>query len=187
MGSASSDTEQLRLISALAAVAKGRDSGLEELYGLTSAKLFGICLRICRNREAAEDVLNEVYLNVWRRAESYDPTRSKPMTWLCTVARNRSIDWVRSNGRPMESEDVLQTIPSGDKGADDRIVEQQERHRLHDCLEALRSEQRDAIRTAFYEGVSYSDLADRQKVPLGTMKTWVRRGLMKLKACLNGV
>lgn len=186
MGVASSDAEPDGLKAALAAIAAGQGRGLSDLYGLTSAKLFGVCLRICRNREAAEDVLNEVYLNVWRRADSYDAARARPMTWLCAIARNRSIDWVRSNGRPMESDDMLANIPSDEPDAEARLSASQERHRLHHCLDGLRVEQRDAIRTAFFDGVSYSELAARSAVPLGTMKTWIRRGLQKLKDCLHG-
>lgn len=186
MNSPPMEVEQQPLHQALASLARGDGQGLDSLYRLTSAKLFGICLRICRNRTAAEDALNEVYLSVWRRADSFDSTRGRPMTWLCTIARNRAIDWVRSNGRPMEPETVLADMASGDPGAEQLVGEAQERDRLHHCLDRLVDKQREAIRTAFFEGTTYSELAARQNVPLGTMKTWVRRGLMKLKDCLGG-
>jgi RNA polymerase sigma-70 factor (ECF subfamily) len=184
--SALNDSDQRALVAALATVARGEGRGLTDLYRLTSAKLFGICLRICRNHQAAEDALNEVYLNVWRRADAFDATRGRPMTWLCTLARNRSIDWVRSYGRPTESDDMLAGLASEEPDAEQRLVDKDEARRLHLCLDALKPEQREAIRTAFFEGVTYAELASRQRVALGTMKTWVRRGLMKLKDCLHG-
>lgn len=182
----SDDPEQRALTSALTDVALGKGHGLTHLYRLTSAKLFGICLRICRNHQAAEDTLNEVYLNVWRKADSFDPERGRPMTWLCTLARNRSIDWVRRNGRPSESDDLLAELASDDPSAEQQLVAKEEAQRLHLCLDTLKAEQREAIRTAFFEGVTYAELASRQKVALGTMKTWIRRGLTRLKACLHG-
>ena len=185
-GSGVGDKDQRALVAALTSIARRDGHGLSALYRLTSAKLFGICLRICRNHQAAEDALNEVYLNVWRRAEAFDETRGRPITWLCTLARNRSIDWVRSNGRPTESDDQLADLPSDEPDAERQLVDKEEVRRLHLCLDGLKPEQRDAIRTAFFEGVTYAELASRQRVALGTMKTWVRRGLMKLKDCLHG-
>jgi RNA polymerase sigma factor (sigma-70 family) len=186
MVSSRSSADQHNLVSALDAMSRGDGRGLATLYRLTSAKLFGICLRICRDHQAAEDTLNEVYLSVWRRADSFEASRARPMTWLCTIARNRSIDWIRRNGRPTESIDEIAELASDEPDAEAQLSATQERARLHLCLDKLREEQRDAIRTAFFEGVTYAELAERKAVPLGTMKTWIRRGLAKLKDCLNG-
>ena len=156
------------------------------LYNLTSAKLFGVCLRICGERQAAEDVLSEVYLTVWRRAGAYEPGRASPISWLATIARNRAIDWRRSSGRKVaitldEAPEVADPEPS----AEQRMVTNDEDHRLHLCLDQLEDKQRGAIRTAFFDGLTYAELAEREGVPLGTMKSWVRRGLMRLKDCLR--
>ena len=157
-----------------------------ELYTLTSAKLFGITFRICGERQAAEDVLHDVYLTIWRRAGAYEPSRASPITWLATIARNRAIDWQRAQkirrASPIESApDIADRTPI----ASDTMETDQEAHRLHVCLDGLEVRQRDAIRTAFFDGATYADLAERQNVPLGTMKSWVRRGLLKLKECLG--
>lgn len=157
-----------------------------ELYTLTSAKLFGVCLRICGDRQAAEDVLHDVYLTIWKRAGAYEPGRASPITWLATIARNRSIDWRRAQ-TVRQSVPIENAPPIADSAplAIDLMVTAQSAQLLHYCLDELEQPQREAIRTAFFEGVTYADLAERAEVPLGTMKSWVRRGLAKLKQCLE--
>lgn len=178
--------EENELTRALRLVGDGDHQALLILHRLTAPKLFGICLRICRDYQAAEDTLNEVYLNVWQRRVAFSPDRGRALPWLCTMARNRSIDWVRRYGRPTESDDQLANMPSLDPDPEDLASAAEESDRLHLCLDKLKPEQRNAIHTAFFEGVTYAELADRQSVPLGTIKTWVRRGLLTLKDCLNG-
>ena len=161
-------------------------AAFRDLYALTSAKLFGICYRICGERQAAEDVLHDVYLTIWKRAGAYEPSRASPITWLATIARNRAIDWRREQGvrRSTPIEDappLLDTAPL----VSETLVDEEDAHRLHGCLDGLETRQRDAIRTAFFDGVTYAELAERQNVPLGTMKSWVRRGLARLKECLE--
>ena len=173
------------LAQALVATGRADRGAFATVYRLTSSKLFGICLRICGNRQAAEDALSEVYMTVWRRAGAFDPGRASPITWLATLARNRSIDWVRANGRRFESDDVLTELPSGDAPADEQFMAAQDDTRLHLCLERLDDQQRSAIRTAFFDGLTYAQLAEREKVPVGTMKSWIRRGLIQLRACLE--
>jgi RNA polymerase sigma factor (sigma-70 family) len=156
------------------------------VYDLTAAKLFGICLRICGEPQAAEDVLHEVYLLVWRRAGAFEPGRSSPITWLATIARNRAIDWRRSQAsrvtsRLEDAPDLADPAPL----ASDRLEADGESARLHGCLGALEERQRSAIRTAFFDGLTYAELAERQGVPLGTCKSWIRRGLLALKQCLE--
>lgn len=161
-------------------------SAIAPLYTLTSAKLFGICLRICGERQAAEDVLQEVYLTVWKRAAGYDPGRASPITWLATIARNRAIDWRRAQGnRAMTVIDEALPVADDRPLAYDTMLAAESDRRLHLCLDQLEDRQRDAIRTAFFDGVTYAELADRLGVPLGTMKSWVRRGLMRLKECVE--
>ncbi len=166
---------------------RGEKAALETIYAATSAKLFGICLRILRNRQDAEDVLQEVYLNVWRRAGSFDPARASPITWLATLARNRAIDRLRSAKRSAGTEPVDAALEVADPSPDAlaAIESGEEASRLAGCIGELEERTAGAIRAAFFGGLTYSDLAERDGVPLGTVKSWIRRGLMKLKECLQ--
>lgn len=186
MADATADIARAELVALLARVAASDRSALREVYSRTSAKLFGICLRICGEREAAEDVLQDVYLKIWRRAGRFDPDRASPITWAATIARNAAIDWRRAHSGPtMLGEDAALDI------ADDRpdgfaaAAAGQERARIFGCLDQLEGRQRGAIRAAFFDGLSYPQLAAAMKVPLGTMKSWIRRGLHQMKACLG--
>lgn len=180
------DAARAQIVALLSRVGAGDRSALRELYDLTSAKLFGICVRICADKDGAEDVLQEVYIAVWNRAVGYDPERSSPITWLATIARNRSIDWRRSRHHvdatlPIEAASVVE---DGKPGAADLIDQAREAKRLHFCLGQLDPRTGDAIREAYFGGFSYSELATRGSVPLGTMKSWIRRGLDRLRKCL---
>lgn len=169
----------------LAAVAQGDRAALRALYEATSSKLFGVALRILSDREEAEDVLQEVYITIWRRADRFDATRASPMTWLSTIARNRAIDRLRARG-PMARADLDEGMEIADDapGADTLIEAAQDAGRLHACLDELDERTRGVIRTAFFEGVTYEALAARMDTPPGTVKSWIRRGLARLKGCL---
>jgi len=174
------------LTSALIAVGAGDREALRQVYDLTSAKLFGICLRICRDREAAEDVLQDVYLKVWRRADRFDESRASPITWLASIARNTAIDAIRKQGRAREvSDDGLVEVEDDSPRADALAEQSQEAARIQDCLATLEEHQRSSIHDAFCNGLTYSELAEQRNVPLGTMKSWIRRGLIILKGCLG--
>jgi RNA polymerase sigma-70 factor (ECF subfamily) len=162
-------------------------AAFSELYALTNAKLFGITLRICGERQAAEDVLHDVYITIWKRAGGWEPGRASPISWLATIARNRAIDWRRAHGvrRTSPIDDAPDIIDPGE-GAEHAMIADEDTQALLDCLDALEKPQRDAIRTAFFDGVTYAELAIKRAVPLGTMKSWVRRGLARLKDCLRG-
>jgi RNA polymerase sigma factor (sigma-70 family) len=181
-----SSDSRLRLVEALVRTGHEDRGAFRELYSLTSAKLFGICYRICGERQAAEDVLHDVYLTIWKRAGAYEPHRASPITWLATIARNRAIDWRRAQGvrRSTPIEDAP-PIPDETPLASETMVADEEAHRLHGCLDTLEDRQRGAIRTAFFDGITYAELADRESVPLGTMKSWIRRGLARLRECLE--
>jgi len=160
------DATRSELAAALARVAAGDRTALRLVYQDTSAKLFGVCLRILNDRSEAEDVLQEVYVTVWRKAASFDPSRASPITWLVAIARNRAIDRLRAS-------------------AIDMVLQGEQHARLKTCLGELEERHAEAIRWAFLDGVTYEQLAERMGVPLGTMKSWIRRGLLKLRACLE--
>ncbi|WP_347303049.1 sigma-70 family RNA polymerase sigma factor [Croceibacterium sp. TMG7-5b_MA50] len=168
-------------------------SAFRQVYEMTSAKLFGICLRICGERQAAEDVLQEVYLLVWRRAPGYEAGRASPITWLATIARNRAIDWRRANVRVVAEPEWDAEGTRTPEQADDAppvdmiLIAEEDARQLHECLEVLDDKPRLAIRAAFLGGLTYSDLARREGVPLATMKSTVRRGLLQLRKCLTDV
>lgn len=175
-----------QLSAALSRVADGDRSALKSVYAMTSAKLFGICARILKERDLAEDVLQDVYVSVWSRAGTFDSERSSPITWLATIARNRAIDRLRSRRSQnlaalAEAEEVADHAPDAFTLASDA----EESERLKRCLDQLDGPPRRAIRSAFFDGMAYSQLALRDNVPLGTMKSWIRRGLIQLKGCLG--
>jgi len=180
------DDARLRLIEALVRTGEEDRAAFRDVYRLTSAKLFGICLRICGERQAAEDVLHEVYLTVWKRAGAFEPGRASPISWLATIARNRAIDWRRAQGVRVAAP-IDDALPIADSAplASETMETAETAHQLRECLDDLEDQQRNAIRTAFFDGVTYAELAERASVPLGTMKSWVRRGLIKLKECLE--
>jgi RNA polymerase sigma-70 factor (ECF subfamily) len=181
------DAARSQLTAALVRVASGDRAALRLVYQDTSAKLFGVCLRILNDRAEAEDVLQDVFVTIWRKAASFDPARASPITWLVAIARNRAIDKLRSTvmtrrAEPIESaEDVKDDAPA----ALELIVSAEQRVRLAGCLNELEERHSEAIRAAFLDGVTYEQLAERMKVPLGTMKSWIRRGLVKLRSCLG--
>jgi RNA polymerase sigma-70 factor (ECF subfamily) len=182
------DAMRSQLAAALARVAAGDRAALQLVYRDTSAKLFGVCLRILHDRSEAEDVLQEVYVTVWRKAAAFDPGRASPVTWLVAIARNRAIDRLRASAvnRRMEPIEAAEAVGDPTPLAHERVVEVQERQRLAACLETLEPRHAAAIRAAFLDGSTYEELSARMSVPLGTMKSWIRRGLLKLRACLEG-
>jgi RNA polymerase sigma factor (sigma-70 family) len=157
-----------------------------ELYDLTSAKLFGVALRICGERAGAEDVVHEVYLLIWRRAGAWEPGRASPISWMATIARNRAIDWRRAQGvRATAPIEAAAAVPDLAPDAAALAESGELRDRLLACLAELDARTRDAIRTAFFDGVTYREIAERAGTPLATTKSWIRRGLARLKACLE--
>lgn len=181
------DTARARLLDAMQRLADGDRSALEWVYQATSAKLFGICLRILGDRGEAEDALQDVYVSLWQRAKTYDAHRASPIGWLSVVARNRAIDRLRK-GKVRSgavSVDEAAELPDKEPLADALLEGGQRSAQIRHCLGTLEERQQNAIRTAFFEGRTYAELARDGGVPLGTVKSWVRRGLARLKKCLE--
>ncbi len=165
-----------------------KDRGaFSDLYSATSAKLFGVILRVLDNRAEAEEVLQEVYVKIWRNADRYSRGGFSPMTWLITIARNAAIDMLRkrkSAGEQMP-EGLAEAMPDAAPGPETQAVQASERDRLVGCMGELESDRAEAVRGAYLDGETYADLAVRFDVPLNTMRTWLRRSLLKLRECLS--
>ncbi len=167
-------------------VAAGDQQAFSELYQRTSAKLFGVCLRMLVDRGEAEEVLQEIYTTVWRRAESFNAKRASAITWLIALARNKAIDRLRQRHENMPTHDIdLEHLVDQEPGPATQAEASQEYQRLQHCLEALEPNQQQSVRAAFFSGSTYNELAARCNVPLGTMKSWIRRGLLQLRTCLE--
>jgi RNA polymerase sigma-70 factor, ECF subfamily len=159
-------------------------AAFRSLYRDTSAKLMGVLLRMLQERGEAEDALQEVYTRVWLRAGRFDPAKGRGMTWLIAIARNLAIDRLRA--RPeATSDDDLDTVEDRSPRAETRLVAQGEARRMADCFATLEPDRAEAVKGAYLNGLSYLDLAARYAVPLNTMRTWLRRSLLKLKECLD--
>ncbi|WP_294607334.1 sigma-70 family RNA polymerase sigma factor [Roseovarius sp.] len=166
-------------------VGLGDRAAFSSLYDATSAKLFGVCLRMLNNRAEAEDTLQDVFVRVWQKANLYSSNGYSPMTWLITLARNASIDRLRARRAATvdidEVHDLSDTGPTPEADA----IASSERERLNSCLDELEPDRSDAVRRTYLDGDSYKELAARYDVPLNTMRTWLRRSLLKLRECLS--
>lgn len=169
----------------LANVAGGDETAFAELYRATSPRVFGVIVRMIHDRGEAEDLLQEVFATTWRRADTFDPARGSAITWLTTLARNRTIDRMRQQRDEMLGENTAPDITDESPTPAVAAESNEERRRLEQCLDRLEPQQKSAVREAFFTGASYGELAKRLAVPLGTMKSWIRRSLMQLKICLE--
>lgn len=185
MDPANPSSEQRELTALLQALADGERSALQPLYARTSAKLYGICLRLLKNPDDAQDVLQTVFVTAWQKAHAYDPAKASPITWLAAMTRNRAIDRLRRRGASLEDLDAAAEVADDQPSAIEVIEEAEDHNRLRRCLEELEERPRAMIRAAFLDGATYPELARREGVPLSTMKSWVRRGLMKLRGCME--
>jgi RNA polymerase sigma-70 factor (ECF subfamily) len=169
----------------LPAIASGDRIALATLYRRTSAKLFGIAVRILGDEGAAEEVLQDVFVIVWNKAALFEVGRASPITWLAVLTRNRAIDRKRRAVLPVEPIDAASELVDDRPLASDLAEREEEAGRLRRCLGELDERARGLIRDAFLDGATYPELAAREAVPLGTMKSWIRRGLQRLKGCLE--
>jgi RNA polymerase sigma-70 factor (ECF subfamily) len=169
----------------LGRVAQGDRAALRVIYGRQSTRLFGIAMAILRDRTAAADVIQDAFLKIWQRAGQFDPSRGEGQVWISSIVRHAALDAARARGRE---------IPTDDPGLGDTLMEpealnlleaSEESARLHACLEALPKANRQGIVMAFVHGLSHPEIAAKLDQPLGTVKSWIRRGLMSLRECLS--
>ena len=174
------------LVRLLAGVARQDRTAFAQLYAATSAKLYGIVLRILRRRDLADEILQEVYVKIWEHAGGFVPGRASPVSWMAAIARNRALDEVRRKG-PIALEDmpagfeVADTLPL----ASETIERTQELQRLFACLDGLEPQKAEIVKLAYLTGLSRDELAARFGHPAATIKTWLHRSLKQLKDCLS--
>lgn len=188
MSLTSADTE--RLVRLLADTGAGDQRAFAQLYEACSSHLFGLLLRMLKRRDWAEEALQDCFLRVWQKADTYAPEKGAPLTWLMTVARYRALDLIRMKRpeveMPEEGEEAPMTFAAVGESPEDRAVEREGLGMLRDCMRDLQSEQKRSVLLAYYEGYTHQELARVMNAPLGTVKSWVRRGLTRLRECLDG-
>jgi RNA polymerase sigma-70 factor (ECF subfamily) len=164
----------------------GDQAALRRIYVAESARLFGIALKILRDRSAAQDALQDGFVSVWQRARQFDPARGSARVWLGAIVRHRALDIARARGRETLSDDPTLGDEVVTDDPVDRIAAKADGARLHDCLKGLEEKNRRSIVLAFVDGLSHAQVAEKLDLPLGTVKAWIRRGLMNLRACMEG-
>lgn len=178
-----------RLTDLLYAVAQGRQTAFQELYAQVSPQLFAVLLRILKRRDLAEEALQDALLSVWRNAASYNADKGAPMTWLLSICRYRALDSLRRTRHEVSldlgSSDDDAPTEIADEAAQTDFVSKAEERFLEDCMQRLNEGQRKSIRLAYVDGCTHEEIAASLKSPVGTVKSWVRRGLESLKRCLE--
>ncbi|MFA5948828.1 MAG: sigma-70 family RNA polymerase sigma factor [Hyphomicrobium sp.] len=170
----------------LASVGRGDEAAFAELYQATSAKLLAVALRILRNREAAEDVLQDCFFKIWEKAADFNPAIAQPLTWMAAIVRHRALDEVRRRGnRTFTDESEIEDLESDDEHPLEVLGRQEDVARLLRCLDGLDPEKKQIVCLAYLDGLSREALAKRFDRPEGTIKTWLYRSLAQLKGCLE--
>ncbi len=177
-------------IELLRRVAQGDRQSFEQLYDRFSGVLFSTAYRVLNNQEAAEDVLQDVFIQIWEKAPLYDPARGKPMTWAVTLTRNKSIDRLRSIQRRSRLQDDVQreseTLEQfDDRSSFDAVASGETSKLVREAIQKLSKDQREAIELAFFSSLTQTEIAERLNEPLGTIKARIRRGMMKLKEVIS--
>jgi RNA polymerase sigma-70 factor (ECF subfamily) len=177
-----------RLMQLLARTAMKDQQAFAELYRIAAPHLFAVALRILREAAAAEEVLQESFVNVWHHAGSYVAAKSQPLTWLTSIVRNRCLDQLRRREVEtvtMDDEEEGLTLAAPGPTPLELLLAGADALAVKDCVDALEPVQKQAIALAFFQGLSHSELAQHLRQPLGTVKSWVRRGLERLRSCLD--
>jgi RNA polymerase sigma-70 factor (ECF subfamily) len=160
-------------------------AAFDELYYAVSAKLFGVCLRVLKDREDAEEAVQEVFVKVWTKADRFAVSQHSPMSWLIAIARNHAIDRLRARASEGAKPEAAHDPPDPAPGPEDTLMAKAQTAAVERCLDELEAARAAAVRSAYIDGDSYTELAERHDVPLNTMRTWLRRGLQKLRECLE--
>lgn len=160
-------------------------AAFRDLYQRTSAKLFGVALRILKDRSEAEEALQEIYVKIWQRADRYAAGPYSPISWLVAIARNHALDILRARKPVADGIDGALEVADLAPDPEASAIGRGERGRIDDCLAELDGDKAEAVRGAYLDGFSYEELATRFGVPLNTMRTWLRRSLIKLRECLT--
>jgi len=170
----------------LEACARGDRAALQGLYSMTAPQLFGLALGILRSRDLAEDIVQDSFVLIWRHARSFDPRRGSAMAWLARIVRNQCLDTLRRRGReaPLD-ESFMESWEDPAPDPAELTALSREAQRLWGCLDQLEDSPRQSLLLAYYQGLTFEEVADRLKAPLGTVKSWIRRSLIRLKGCME--
>lgn len=190
MSDSAADTathDPARLDGLLRDVASGDRAAFESLYRSSSSRLMGVCMRVLNDRGEAEDVLQEVYVRIWHKAAQFDSGKASAITWLATIARNKAIDRMRArpSGVQFAPVELVDALPDDGVTPSQASEHADDRARLDACMDTLEPRRRTLIHAAFFDGSTYEELARRAGSPLGSVKSWIRRGLLQLRACLE--
>lgn len=176
--------DDAQLVTLLARAGQGDRGAFKELYDATAATLLGVAMQLLRERARADDALQDAFIQIWHRAGEYNVQRGSVLGWLATIVRYRAIDQRRKDAR-LVSDDVLPELLDESATAEQLGVALESAAELRDCMDRLSLSQRQSIALAFFEGLTHDQLAARLTAPLGTIKSRIRRGLSRLKECLD--
>lgn len=177
------DADQLRQL--LAQCSLGNRQAFETLYRSVSPRLHGIALRFMGRQDLAEEVLQESFVRIWFNASRYEAHLSAPLTWMINITRNLAIDQLRKHREQPLSDGQQDAITDESPSAHELLDSEREAHALNRCLDSLEGMQRQSITVAYFQGLSCSELADHLAAPLGSVKSWIRRGMERLRRCLE--
>lgn len=166
-------------------IASGDRRAFKNLYERYCPLMLAIAVRIVKRREVAEDIMQDVFVQVWLTANAFDNNLSSPKTWLSHLTRNKAIDWLRARDNQWQSEEEITAQQSELTGATDSAIQDDESRRLLHCMKHLPNNQQQSIALAWYQGLSHTDIAQYLNQPTGTIKSWIRRGLEHLKECIG--
>jgi RNA polymerase sigma-70 factor (ECF subfamily) len=177
------DTDQLRQL--LAECSLGNRRSFEQLYRITSARLHGVAVRCVGRRELAEEIVQESFVRIWNNASRYDANLSAPLTWMVNITRHLAIDLLRRRHEEPLGDLQLEALTDNSPAADEQLSSARQARALNRCLDDLEGMQRQSILTAYFHGLSNADLASHLGAPLGSVKSWIRRGMERLRRCLE--
>ncbi len=169
----------------LSATAQGDQHAFANLYEQTAGKLYAISLQMLRRRDLAEEAVQEAYVRIWHNAGDYQQEKGTVLTWMISIVRYRALDMLRAAKSRRETSDELLDEAEDDHTPERELYEQRDRVRIDRCMERLEDAQRNAIELAYFRGLTHMEVCEQMETPLGTIKTWIRRGLERLKRCLE--